>query len=652
MIFSGFTGAYAQNEAGVEPDKRQVEAQGSSAMVEEVSGTALLQKKGGEKWERILVGTGISDGDQVSVTEGSVVMVNIDGNVIKLQEGTLFTFTRLSEEKKLELWRGRIRAKVKQLSGREKFEILTPVAVCAVRGTEFEVEVGGDLITRVRTYSGAVAVKNLPAAAEAAMKQKGAPAREVIVREGSETLVRPGGFPQEPAPIKSGAPEKMRTKTAKRKGLPEAVQKTSAVSEAAETSVMEEKAESRIAGEPGGKTRTASALGVKGSFGAEVLSDPDNPSVQKIYYSLSFMPEFSFWKIGVGFDFNIYFDEEGNVREEDWDSMDDAVKKIRYVRYGQPEDTFYLLAGGLDGYSLGHGFIVNRYTNMLGYPDVRKTGAVVNLNFNRGGLESFVTDIEEYPVIGGRIYYKPLFFSGIPLIENMETGLSCATDPNPDKSDATEDDEVVFYGGDISLGLVNFPGFSSALACNTAKFELGSVYGDISGQGMSVGLGGNVVKFINYGMEYRKLDNNFQPGYFDRYYEVDRVSKPASVSNKNNPVVEGPYAALGFSFEKMAGFKISYEDLNRDVSDRYPYLSGNLEVFPPLLMNRYSLSIAYDKKNVNSMKDLSEPNGAIMTTRIGYMIAPNVMLNVVQKQTFDSEGKSAKTFSVGTSFEF
>ncbi|MFC2060902.1 FecR domain-containing protein [Elusimicrobiota bacterium] len=603
-------------------ESQSVEAEGISALVEEVEGTVNVQRKGSDKWEFLSVKNEVNEGDQVLVGEEGKLVVDIDGDKVILSGGTLFTFKKLTMEKKLELWRGKMRAKVKKLTRADKFEIITPVANCAVKGTEFSVAVGADGATKVQTFSGLVSLKG------------NATGKEVMIEEGNESEVGQDGKPSKPKKIKV---EKEKDKK--------------------ETEVTEEEAEEERPAEEkkakAKKTGTGSALTMNGSFGADVLRNPDNPDEQKIYYNLSLLPEIAFWKIGIGLDIRLYFDEEGNLREEEWDDWNDVLDKVWYVRYGREEDTLYILAGGLRGFMLGNGFIISGYTNMLNYPEIRKIGGVLKLDLGRSGMKVFISDVNKYPIYGGRFFHRPLMNSGIPIVRSLELGVSGVTDRNPDSADRTDDDEVLFYGADAKLSLLTMPAFTSGLFFSYATYQLGDVYdSENEGAGNAVGLMGKVIKIFNYRMEYRKIDNNFIPCYFDTYYDVERESKPYTIGNSRSPSMEGPFVGLGLSLVEKLDFGVTWEDYNIDPTSRYPYLHGKLSIAPELLMNKYSLSVSYSKKNVNTCKDITELSGAIMVTELGYKIAPNASLYIVQKQTFSEEGEPEKTMSVRMGFGF
>jgi len=69
-----------------------------------------------------------------------------------------------------------------------------------------------------------------------------------------------------------------------------------------------------------------------GNFGTAILTDLETGD-QKIYYKLALQPELTFGKFGFGLNLEFYFDENSNLRKEDW-SWSKTIEKIWYARYG------------------------------------------------------------------------------------------------------------------------------------------------------------------------------------------------------------------------------------------------------------------------------------------------------------------------------
>jgi len=103
--------------------------------------------------------------------------------------------------------------------------------------------------------------------------------------------------------------------------------------------------------------------GTTGSIGTVTLNG-------QVYNQLSIRPEIPIGKLGVGLDIYLYFNDEGMY----WDSWDFSsggsayktiIDKIYYLRWGQPGDNLYFMAGALPSVTLGQGILVNNYSNIM-----------------------------------------------------------------------------------------------------------------------------------------------------------------------------------------------------------------------------------------------------------------------------------------------
>jgi len=87
------------------------------------------------------------------------------------------------------------------------------------------------------------------------------------------------------------------------------------------------------------------------SFGSVTMNN-------EVYNQISFTPEIPIsQKIGLGLEFYLYFDENGELYGENWDFSSSSatfktlIDKIKYFRYGQPIDDTYFRIGSYDGNS-------------------------------------------------------------------------------------------------------------------------------------------------------------------------------------------------------------------------------------------------------------------------------------------------------------
>ena len=161
------------------------------------------------------------------------------------------------------------------------------------------------------------------------------------------------------------------------------------------------------------------------SFGSVTMNN-------KVYNQISFTPEIPInKKIGLGLEFYLYFDENGELYGENWDfsssesSLKTLIDKIKYFRYGQPIDNVYFRIGSLPDVTFGYGILVGGYSNSMDYPQSRRVGFDFRYTFSKFKLEMVHSDLKE---IG-----SPSLFGirgVIPFAEKFNMGISLITDLN------------------------------------------------------------------------------------------------------------------------------------------------------------------------------------------------------------------------------
>ncbi len=160
-----------------------------AAIVTSVSGRLEILPYGTEKWVEAKKGMFLYEGDQLKTGVTSRAAITFaNGIELKINENSTFTI-QITEEREMknaiDLLIGEIFSKI-MIEG-VKFEMHTPVAVAAVRGTEFNTNVRKSGLTTVLVYKGIVEVWN----------ELG----RVTVTEAKKTVVRPNQAPQPPQKV-------------------------------------------------------------------------------------------------------------------------------------------------------------------------------------------------------------------------------------------------------------------------------------------------------------------------------------------------------------------------------------------------------------------------------------------------------------------
>jgi len=122
-------------------------------------GVVEYQKAGTNDWLSIKAPYNIEAGDKVRTGPGSKAEVYVKyGSKVRLEPGTTFLLDKVSkEDNTMTVLVGKMQAWMRKLVNR-KFTVRTPTAVCAVRGTTFEVEVAETGETVWNLFTGIIQV--------------------------------------------------------------------------------------------------------------------------------------------------------------------------------------------------------------------------------------------------------------------------------------------------------------------------------------------------------------------------------------------------------------------------------------------------------------------------------------------------------------
>jgi len=376
-------------------------------------------KTGEESYAAIIF---LDDKSMVKIRENSQVVINEEGNI-----------------REIVLDKGKVLFDVNPQKVKE-FKVKTPVSVASVKGTSFWVlmdEEGEKVITE----EGMVNVQNnltgesldVPAGQMCVSTPDGAMVMQEYTPEDvpDDSMFEEEETPQE-EPAEEESSEEAEEETPEETGEDSVetedsvdtgdsfgqqvtVPSAEPLAEEAEEETGEE------AGEAGGDGGFGLGMGV----GAVTLDGV-------LYNQIAARPTFKLGKLGIGLDVVLYIDQEGNIRKDDWDNATAYLDKIYFISWGAKGDPFYAKVGGLDNVTVGNGILVNGYSNMLEYPDVKRMGVDFALQRGNVGVEGFLADWKEFRgessspgLLALRASYKMKL--GLPMI----FGVSFAGDLNP-----------------------------------------------------------------------------------------------------------------------------------------------------------------------------------------------------------------------------
>lgn len=371
------------------------------------------------------------------------------------------------------------------------------------------------------------------------------------------------------------------------------------------------------------------------AIGAQMMGGLGITTVDgKLFYRVQLMPEIAIHRFGMGLDGDILFNQDG-IRKEDWNPSSRWVRVIRYLRWGQKRDRFYVRVGALDAATLGHGFLMHRYANQAANDADRKLGMELDTDFGLMGLETMVSNFGRAEIYGGRGYVRPLRGTGVPIVKGFEVGASVAADVDPDQCAATDDD-VTLFGFDLGLPLVNTGLLYTGLYYDYGKISrLG--HGNVVGIGTDIRFPGNLLT-VSAKLEQRFLGKRFTAQFFDRFYEVERY-QPGPYPVWKTTLVGLDSTSNNGTYGELAATLIG----KLDILGSYQYThqvpkSGVLHLgtgFPDLIP-KVELTAAYDHKGIGDFGDMGKHDeNFLFTVEGGYEIYSHVMLYVTYLRTYE-----------------
>jgi hypothetical protein len=367
------------------------------------------------------------------------------------------------------------------------------------------------------------------------------------------------------------------------------------------------------------------------------------------YQTLALLPDVSFGKFGVGLALAINYNFTGSgssfaVRQADWVPTGAVtiqsvaaiyLPKIAYIRWGEKGDPLFLKAGSFNDATLGDGFIIGDYANTLFLPSDRHFGLQADMDgnlfsFPYVGVETVIGNLAQFDVIGGRVYVRPFAGTSIPIVNNLQIGVTAAMDTapyfntQPAVPGATAS-SIGVYGLDAMAPIVYLKDVFSLVAFADAATIQGKTWGSMAG------VGGKIINLFTYGAQLRLLGSGFIPNYFGPAYDsmrglqYDAVNKAAGASGSTF----GGLISLGTSLlgDKLI-FKVSLDSpfvtAETDPILSKPHLNGILSLVPGVVPG-FFFNFTYDKKAIGSFGDLITAQNAAIQGTLNFQSGPAVI---------------------------
>ena len=425
-----------------------------------------------------------------------------------------------------------------------------------------------------------------------------------------------------------------------------------------------------------------------GSFGAATING-------KIYNQISFRPEIRISKLGIGFDLNVYLDENGKIFSDNWkftdtnSSFQSLMDKIYYLRWGNKNDDFYFRVGSLESITLGHGGLIDRYSNSIEYPQIKKLGLNLIYSINKIKFQYIQSNFKKTPaLIGLQTTYSlsprsNIFISFAHDVNQLTRLDEIFTNLNHDDfieacdivsesdSELSLDCEEIFdnyqndspYDNDVD----EISGFSvGANHVLSQEFilytEWSSLLGKIGSENLGHGLilPGLSYKFKNgnVNVELRhSLAENFLFGYWDRSYDIQRTVKSGlDYHTKEETLIDynkmsGIFSYLSYDILNMMNFIVGYQTMGENA---YNSFSSSLNLNPSLIPKFKKVELFYQTNNETDPFKLS--SGTVHGYNIGVEASQSmtIIFKSITSYRYDLSGdlEPIRSMQLDTQFDF
>ncbi len=516
------------------------------ARVTKTRGLVQIKRLTEPTFQDVSVGGSIFSGDAIKVGNPGFCMVIYldDKSVLKIRESTQFQFIDTENTRTLDIEFGKILSDVKK-DKKKDFRVETPVSVGSVKGTQFWTVSNKSGFDKFYGLEGQLEVFN-SVSGQSVMLGPGQMTLSTATGQIMTSPASPEEIPDDPeAEDEVEEPEEEEVEEEEPEEdpqepeepeEPEEPQELEEPEEPEEPEELEEMPEEEPIPEPEPEADGPFNFGL--GLGSVTIDGV-------LYNQLALRPEMKFGKLGIGLDLVVYIDSEGNIRKEEWDDVTDIVDKFLYIRWAEKKDPYWFKLGALDGVTLGYGGLLNRYSNMMEFPSIRKVGFNAGVNIARIGAELFAANVKELAnenpgtLIGLRGSYR--ISKALPL----RIGANFVMDMNQfgGLSDADEDSYPDIFD--------DFP-------------DNANLWNDTDGDGIPDFEGGSKEPESGWDID----------GDGDNILDSDEDSENVSLKPTPFSILDNEATATGFAFD------LGYPILNTKVVALEVYTEFNQLVFP------------------------------------------------------------------------
>ena len=132
------------------------------ATLDNIQGEVMIQPAGAapDAWQPVSAGTPLNSGDSVKTVNGSCLIVYSDIASVTVEPNTSITVQEMPETQDILLKLGKLNAKINKEKVVKPFQVVTPTAIGAVRGTDVDFDFNEEGLLTVDLHDGNLHVYN------------------------------------------------------------------------------------------------------------------------------------------------------------------------------------------------------------------------------------------------------------------------------------------------------------------------------------------------------------------------------------------------------------------------------------------------------------------------------------------------------------
>ena len=381
-------------------------------------GVVYLKRMGMQTYSEVAqVGASINNGDAIKVGDyGFAALIFIDDrSVVKVKPNSQFEIMDTKNTRSVNIEFGTILNKIEKENRTKTFRVVSPVSVASVKGTEFAAMINPSGVDQFIGKEGLFDVFN-SVSGQTVSVGPGQKALSGSTGSLMQAPASPNEYPQDPeleleAEERKKPSERDESKKNENDNQQKEVETNDSEIKNKTDQINDSTINNEVDSNDSPKTDDAPSapkkpFGMGLGIGSATIDGT-------LYNQLALRPEINFAGIGIGLDLVVYMDDEGNIRQDEWDFDDNPdliYDKILYIRYGEKSSPIWAKYGSIENMTLGQGGLMKGYSNMMEFPTVRRVG--INTGFNLGSIggEVFLSNIKDFSrggtIFGLRAQYK------------------------------------------------------------------------------------------------------------------------------------------------------------------------------------------------------------------------------------------------------